>query len=321
MALPPFLQPLAGFSETSPRQCVFEHNARLGAAHSLWWSSHGVCKAVILFLPGNPGLLGFYIPFLSAIHARDTSGALAIFGHAHLGHTPDIEDLTQRHADSSLFAQVESAVEALDAIKNSFGSKTKVVIIGHSVGAWIALQVLKARPDDVSAEFLLFPTICHIRETPNGRRLAWLFRHPFRRIVSTSSYITRLLPDAILSLLFPAWPSTQLLVLRSLLNSPESIHACLTMADEEMKAIHDLDIDLLWEHRHRLSMYFSDQDEWVGEQRNVITRCFRADPGDIRVVHGQHDIPHAFCINHSNDIAMQCHQWLSETLADESSKS
>jgi len=69
------------------------------------------------------------------------------------------------------------------------------------------------------------------------------------------------------------------------------------MAADEMKTIRDLDTTLLNEHKHRLWMYFAEEDEWVGEQKAVVLRSFEADPETIRVVHGHHDIPHAFCIS------------------------
>jgi hypothetical protein len=38
-------------------------------------------------------------------------------------------------------------------------------------------QVLKARPSDISKLFLLCPTLTHILDTPNGRRLSVSLRN------------------------------------------------------------------------------------------------------------------------------------------------
>lgn len=92
----------------------------------------------MFYIPGNPGLLGFYTPFLSAIHSKDTVGGLAILAHAHIGHTPGIGENTSR---CDLTLQVESAIATFDAIKSAFGLDSKVVIVGHSVGSWVTLQV------------------------------------------------------------------------------------------------------------------------------------------------------------------------------------
>lgn len=92
-----------------------------------------------MLYPGNPGLLDFYTPFLNAIYLKDTTSRLAIFGHSHIGHSPGFHGSSSSY---SLACQVQSALEAFDAIKASFGAHTKVVIIGHSVGAWVSLQVV-----------------------------------------------------------------------------------------------------------------------------------------------------------------------------------
>jgi len=82
------------------------------------------------------------------------------------------------------------------------------------------------------------------------------------------------------------------------------------MGDEEMLRIRDLDVDLLHQHHQRLWFYFADQDDWVGGQKARILSSFKPDPGSMRITHGQPRIPHAFCINHGEEIAQQCHQWL-----------
>lgn len=90
---------------------------------------------------GNPGLLGFYLPFLTAIQDKASSTNLAILAHAHIGHTPGIN--SESDMDASIYGltnQVQNAIEAFDAIKSTFSQKTKVVLLGHSIGSWFALQ-------------------------------------------------------------------------------------------------------------------------------------------------------------------------------------
>lgn len=134
---------------------------------------------------GNPGLIDFYTPFLTAIQDK-SGGSLSILARAHLGQTPGLDGHAQ--SDPSLVcleAQVESILEVVDTLKQSF---KHVVMIAHSMGSWLTLQVsrahhlsqrfthilqvLKERPDFVDSVFLLFPTITHIKDTPNGRKLS-----------------------------------------------------------------------------------------------------------------------------------------------------
>lgn len=84
-----------------------------------------------------------------------------------------------------------------------------------------------------------------------------------------------------------------------MLRSPAAIYAALTMAHDEMVTIRDLNVDLLNEHKHRLWLYFAETDGWVGKSREEVTKACDFDPASIRVVHGEADIPHAFCISAS----------------------
>ncbi|KAG5647570.1 hypothetical protein DXG03_008923 [Asterophora parasitica] len=53
------------------------------------------------------------------------------------------------------------------------------------------------------------------------------------------------------------------------------------MAHDEMKEIRDLDMPLLGVHKNRLWFYFAEQDDWVGDQKDVILRSFKPDPHNI----------------------------------------
>ncbi|ESK98064.1 hypothetical protein Moror_441 [Moniliophthora roreri MCA 2997] len=305
---PPFLQPLTSKdSENRFIHAVFPHQHPFGLAHTLWWPAEQVSpKSIALLIPGNPGLLDFYVPFLSALKAKDKG--LAILAHAYINHTPEFTTATAQHG---LTAQVQAAIETLDAVKKSYGS-AKIILIGHSIGTWVSLQVVKARPDDVDAIQLICPTISHIAKTPNGRRLSWVFRRPFPLVISKLSYLLRPLTAAFISTLFWEWPEHQITVLRRLLHSPPSIFACLSMAHDEMQTILDPDVELLKRHKHQLCMYFAEMDDWVGEQREILLRSFNADPGSVKIVHGRSGVPHAFCINHGEELAEQCAKWMAE---------
>ncbi|KAF5384827.1 hypothetical protein D9615_001371 [Tricholomella constricta] len=144
MSLPTFLQPhdppTSGYSNA-----IFRHNHPFGLSHALWWPAKlPTPETIILFIPGNPGLLDFYVPFLSALHEKDTTSKLAIFAYSHIGHTPGIESPnilpTSRYG---LVAQVEGSIEAFDAVRTAYKAETRILVVGHSVGAWLSLQVAR----------------------------------------------------------------------------------------------------------------------------------------------------------------------------------
>ncbi|EMD41940.1 hypothetical protein CERSUDRAFT_110493 [Gelatoporia subvermispora B] len=284
-------------------------------AHAYWWPSsappiHGD-NTVFVFIPGNPGLVEFYIPFLSAMH-EDSGRRLAILAHGHLGHSPKVHasSTDRKKAAYGLDAQLQSAVELVDVLCATFGPSTRLILAGHSVGSWITMQVLKARSEAVSSVVLLFPTLSHIASTPNGRKLSPLFRPPLPSIVSTLSLAAHIIPTALLRLLFSHWPPEQLAVLRALITCPASVLAALTMAGDEMNTIKDLDVALLQQFRDRIHLFLAEQDDWVGTQKEAILDAFHPDAESVKIVHDHQDIPHAFCINHGDMLAGQCLDWL-----------
>jgi pimeloyl-ACP methyl ester carboxylesterase len=142
--LPPFLRRIDPAVEDNGTyaEAIFTHSEGLGSAHSIWWHPAVPLaeSTVILFVPGNPGLAAFYTGYLSELHSRSPN--LAILAHSHLAHTPKVLDQSVFTEPGSvgLPAQLRSAIEALDAVKQTLQPKN-IVLIGHSLGGWLCLQV------------------------------------------------------------------------------------------------------------------------------------------------------------------------------------
>ncbi|TFK30823.1 alpha/beta-hydrolase [Coprinopsis marcescibilis] len=313
--LPPFLSPASTpikHDNSLVSNAVFHHKPPLGPVHAHWWApkdTNSPPKTVVLFIPGNPGLIEFYTPFLDALH-HNGGANLGILAHGHIDHAPSVGGSVS--AEHSLTSQVQNAVEAFDAIASTYGNGTKVVLIGHSVGSWICLQIVKQREIQVSGAFLLFPTVSHIATTPNGKILSCLFNPIPRWIISHLGYLGRMIPTSILGCIFSSWPTNQVAVLQDLVGSPRAIEAALRMAHDEMETIKDLDLALLESSRDKLRFYYALRDDWVGGERERLLANLHPSNVSVKVVHDEHGIPHAFCINHGDVLAKQCLQWLKE---------
>jgi len=68
--------------------------------------------------------------------------------------------------------QVEAACATLDQVRGVFPEPVPILLMGHSIGSWICIQVMKNRPGAVHTMFALFPTVSNIKNTPNGVRLS-----------------------------------------------------------------------------------------------------------------------------------------------------
>ncbi|GAA6055914.1 hypothetical protein JCM3770_002358 [Rhodotorula araucariae] len=292
-------------------------------------------KLILLFIPGNPGLVGFYRFFLTALrdalpaHLRSQTKVYAV---GHLRHTPDFKEdrgFNPQHLPS-LQDQVTDKVTFVDLVAQTDKLGTpggpKLVVLGHSIGAWIGLQMLKERPQYISTVHALFPTISRMAETPNGRRLSPLFSwwalRPVFYSTSALSYLPTTLATRLVSLL-TGQSGAGAETTAKLVSSPETVVAALTMAREELARVTELDTALLEQYGERLWFYWAAEggDGWVTEEavreiEGVLERKF-GEKGSRRRQRCAEGMPHAFVLNeaHSNSLARKCAGWIVEDLA------
>lgn len=151
----------------------------------------------IFFVSGNPGLIGYYHPFLSLLskYLDQSDGeesanfpSFQIYGCSLGGfeigeqqpsHPPksdlDLEDQIC-FVQGKLAALMEE--KAIGKGRVDANSRQKVILIGHSVGAYIAMEILRrhreASPEsdfDIIGGAMLFPTVKDIAASPSGQKL------------------------------------------------------------------------------------------------------------------------------------------------------
>lgn len=273
-------------------------------AQMLWWPSTTSTppRVVLLFIPGNPGLSSYYIDFLHSIYTSPLlkSSGIEILTVSHRGHAPlprvgSNAVWGDNHVNASQAAkgygctlrdQVRHKISIVDAVNRQYNSetrRTKVVVAGHSIGAWIATEVLKARPESMEGLHLLFPTLTWIGRTPNARRVKILMNPLVTNLVLP-------LPLLVLSLL-PLWvvvwlvrlitrqPASAALATGELLTTPGAVYNALRMAKEEFSTVQQLEqstVDavttLTQEGEGRVRSYWASEDtdgwapSWIRSQ-------------------------------------------------------
>lgn len=144
---------------------------------------------LIYFLPGNPGLIQYYRPFLSRLHAllssssKSEASGFHICGHSHNGFesTQDAEETEIPKSPLGLEQQIKAQERRLYDHINLYRERTrsnpKVILMGHSVGCYMLLEIIKQHREivedgekdfDLIGGILLFPTIMHIAKSPLG---------------------------------------------------------------------------------------------------------------------------------------------------------
>lgn len=153
---------------------------------------------LIFMITGNPGLISFYEPFLFTLQYLLSSSSahhsprFHIYGHSLAG----FGQTEGESGEVGLKAQIEYMEELLfkqvrRCATNQNDSPLKVILMGHSVGAYILLELISRHQESVETKdkedfdliggILLFPTITHLAQSPQG------MMYSVRSITSSSS--------------------------------------------------------------------------------------------------------------------------------------
>lgn len=138
-------------------------------------------KTTIFFISGNPGLIGYYHPFLSLLAEYLTNEtSFQIYGCS-LGGFEIGKDAPKELDLEDQIQFVQSSLASLMSEKTGINSTTgddlareKVILIGHSVGTYIAMEILNRhcdQPFDIVGGVMLFPTVKDIAASPSGQKL------------------------------------------------------------------------------------------------------------------------------------------------------
>jgi hypothetical protein len=180
---------------------------------------------LLFFITGNPGLVSYYEPFLTHLHtilsSDDPTRRYHYYGSSHAGFDTktvptiisDLPHLSIPAAEAQRPAmkdgpydieyQIDFKIAELTSIVQSWpeGRQVEVVLIAHSMGSFIILEMLHkinqlydalpsatsagkqragqkvvALPPSPKLALLLFPTVVEIAKSPSGQQLGPFFR-------------------------------------------------------------------------------------------------------------------------------------------------
>ncbi|KAK4119190.1 hypothetical protein N657DRAFT_666784 [Parathielavia appendiculata] len=234
-------------------------------------------QCLIYLIPGNPGLIAYYEPFMKMLRqlldeTEEKHGcchAFHIYGRNLLGfddgdHKPAFGTTTSSSIKTEPFTledQIRSCYDQVQQISTSTLSHgrsfSSVILIGHSVGAYITLELFHRaatalfntanptpRKNPLHSAILLFPTISHIARSRSGQKLDLIRRTRFldQSAHHLAKFFVDLLPQWLLSAIvrrllgFP--PHAAAATVR-FLASGDGIWQALHMGKDEMATIGD----------------------------------------------------------------------------------
>ncbi|KAF6818415.1 major facilitator superfamily transporter [Colletotrichum musicola] len=309
---------------------------------------------LLFFIPGNPGLVDYYTDFFDQLKARIgwADGHIHVHGRDLFGFRDDShEPFSKDNPPYDVERQVEAVFDHLAALRRTDSPRTTpgvkgepydyVILAGHSVGSYIALEIFHRHMRNPSraphlklhAGLLLFPTVTHMAQSPSGKRLELIRTTPL--LDNAAHVVAQRFLD-----LWPAWALRWFVsnvlgmgaraaeVTMGFLKSRDGVWQALHMGKDEMRVISEEKWDReLWEVEEgdddvkrttpKFFFYFGKKDHWVADHFRdhfIRAREKHIENGWARVEIDDKGLPHAFCTTEKNSelIAEKVAEWLKE---------
>lgn len=278
---------------------------------------HVNARVLFLVIPGNPGVVGFYKTFMQTLYLA-FSRRYPVWAVSHGGHCnpPDTMDMvedpsvTEARDVFGLNGQIE---HKLSFLREHVPRETRLVLIGHSIGCYIILDMMKRDPGlKVLKSVLLFPTIERMAVTPQGKVMTPVLCH-LRYAAYLPIFLLSLLPErlkacavrwvlgGLRSLDHTTIPATVSLF------SVDCTANAMYMGSQEMRMVLERDNTTIRQNLKKLVFYYGATDHWCPVQYyHDIKRDFPT--GDIRLC--ENGLRHAFVLDAGKRMADMVTEWL-----------
>jgi len=305
---------------------------------TLFYPSSDPNSPLLLFLPGNPGLIAYYTTFLSTLSSLYPS--ISVLGVSHANFTPSAGKQPVRTLEHQVVTRYELLLHAARHLRAS-----TVLLCAHSMGCWLSLEMLhrfhpakgsqrhaeEGKNINIIGGIMLFPTVMNIRDSPSGQLLGPFLASPLvRRALCGLSYALSWWPrTAVESLVRLATGQGRDAAETTavLLRNPPLLQQTLCMAAEEMEQIREdrwgdevwncgADLDCDAARGGGMVFVFGQNDHWVAEKtkEEMIEMRGGREKGPKMVVDEEKRLPHGFCIHHGEVVAEMCRAWIEQIL-------
>uniref|UniRef100_A0A8D0H524 Lipid droplet-associated hydrolase n=1 Tax=Sphenodon punctatus TaxID=8508 RepID=A0A8D0H524_SPHPU len=278
-------------------------------------------KLLFLVVPGNPGLVSFYKTFIQALYCGFNQ-QYPVWIVSHAGHCKPpggmkmTEDTGMKELDDvfGLSGQIE---HKLNFVRKNVPEDTKLVLIGHSIGCYIILEMMKRVPElQVLRCLLLFPTIERMAESPHGKIMTPLLCK-LRYLLYVPLYLMTFLPERVQISLLRYWmqgikyDDSFIVTSLDLYYMGCSANA-MYIASQEMMKVVERDNTTIRQNLKKLIFYYGSRDKWCPTQYYDEMKKDFPD-GDIRLC--ERRMNHAFVLHASKEMADMIADWLEDDLA------
>ncbi|XP_051880274.1 lipid droplet-associated hydrolase isoform X2 [Pristis pectinata] len=243
-----------------------------------------------------------------------------IWAISHAGHCvpPEGMEMMEDIKLEDIFGLNGQIAHKLAFLRKKVPKDIKLVLIGHSIGCHMILEMMKQEPElQVLKAILLFPTIERMAESPQGKLMTPVLQN-LRFLIYVPIYFLSFLPESIKASLVK-WalqglqPLDEATVSASLnLFSVDCAANAMYMGSQEMAQVVQRDDSTIKRFLNKLIFYYGSNDHWCPvTYYEDMKRSFPE--GTILLC--QKGIRHAFVLDANVEMAQMVIEWLRTDLA------
>nr|XP_029118378.1 lipid droplet-associated hydrolase isoform X2 [Elaeis guineensis] len=217
----------------------------------------------ILVIPGNPGIVSYYKDFAEALYEL-LEGQASITAIGHISHS------RKDWENGRMFSLQEQINHKVDFIEQELqNSELPIVLVGHSIGSYISLEIFKKLPQQVKCVIGLYPFLSLNR---NSRKQSMIGMIAGSSILSAAiSSFTGFLGSFPMSVtnaivrrsLGQSWSATAVDVTCSHLIQYHTMRNVLFMAMTEFKKLaEEPDWEFMKKKQNQIALLFGIDDHW-----------------------------------------------------------
>ncbi|XP_074548941.1 lipid droplet-associated hydrolase [Halichoeres trimaculatus] len=278
---------------------------------------HSGNKVLFLIIPGNPGVVGFYKTFMQTIHSM-FGYKHPVWAVSHAGHCapPDSMDMIEDSssaAEGDVFGLNGQIEHKLAFLRKSVPRETRLVLVGHSIGCYIILEMMKRDPElKVIKAIMLFPTIERMAQTPQGKVMTPVLCQ-MRYVAYLPVFLLSLLPEglktSLIKLVFSGIRSLDQAIVQPTVGllSGDCAANAMYMGGQEMRKVLERDNETIRNNLEKLIFYYGATDHWCPVQYyHDIKQDFPL--GDFRLC--ENGFRHAFVLDTGREVATMVVEWI-----------
>lgn len=217
----------------------------------------------VLLIPGNPGISAFYKEYIEALY-ENLGGQASVTAIGHISHSQ------KDYEHGRLFSLYEQIDHKVDFIEQELQhSEQPIVLVGHSIGAYIGLEVFKRFQNKINFFVGLYPFLKMNKSSVTQSAIGYIARSSLlSKLVSLSaSFIGSLRPSIrsgiVRRFLGPSWSVTAVDAVCCHLLRYNTVCNVLFMAMTEFeKLTEEPDWTFIKAKEDKIAFLFGVDDHW-----------------------------------------------------------